>query len=105
MRGINICRADAGSVGACAHRGSTVIRNQTLGRSRTVDVRRSLREVKAEVRQRTATRPGYQIGHEDWVATVDLERVNLLPGDEFLDCRRFCLQLDGGRRHLYRLRH
>src|SRR4029077_9059760 len=97
LRGVHVGCADAGTVGAGANGGGAVVSDQTFRRARAVDIRWSLAEIETKVRKRAAARTGNQVGHENRVASVDLEGIDLLAGNKLLDRGGFGLQLHGRR--------
>src|SRR5712672_551876 len=85
LRRVHIRCANARSVRARANGGSTVVSDQALRRSRAVDIRWPLAEIETEVCERAAAGSRDKIGHENWVAPVELKRIDLLAGDKLLD--------------------
>src|SRR6266403_45677 len=86
LSGIHVCGAEAGSIRASANSGSTIISNQTFRRARPIDIRGALAETEVKVRKSATTRSRHQVGHEDGIAAVQLERIDLLARDEVLHC-------------------
>ena len=84
LSGIHVGGADAGAIRAGANRRRAIVGDQTFRRARAIDIRRALAEVKAQVRKRAAASARHEIGHEDRVAAVNLQRVNLFAGDDLL---------------------
>ena len=89
---VHIGRADAGTVGAGTHRGSAVISDQALRRARSVDVAGALAHTERVAGQVSAACARNQIGHEDRVASVQFEAVDLFPGHVLRDGSGFRLQ-------------
>ena len=84
LRGVHICCAEAGAVGARAGSRSTVVGDQILWVPRAVKIRWTLAESEGKVRQRSGASTRHQRGKANRVSPVQLERVNLLTGDQLL---------------------
>src|SRR5437867_2306290 len=92
LRGIHIGGAETGAVGASTNGRSAVIGNQALGRAGAVDIGWALAETERKTREVAAARAGYQISHEDRVAPIQLQAVDLFPAHELLNGCRFRLE-------------
>ncbi len=84
LRGVNVCGPQASAVGACAGSWSTVEGDKVFWIARTVEVRRTLGEAEVEIGQRCPSSTWHQRREPNGVAAIELERVNLLAGNEFL---------------------
>src|SRR5258707_6327750 len=72
LSGIHVCGAEAGSIRASANGGSTIVSNQTFGRSRSLYIRGGLAEIEVKVRKRAAARARDPIGPEKRNSTRQL---------------------------------